>query len=186
MMVTASDTVGSRPARRAPPASPYSFKNRLVLAIRHNGAGYLFLSPWLIGFFGLTLIPTLASLYLSFTDYDLLTPPRWSGVANYDYAFFQDERFRTTLVGQMRQHKEGGGKRDAPAAPSGGDEVRQHIAAVGHLLAAPDACREEEIRCQDCGVRRPSVVRPARNRHVARECPDDRRKDARGRAEEEP
>src|SRR6266542_5604505 len=96
-MVTASDTVGSRTARRGPPASPYSFKNRLVLAFRRNGAGYLFLSPWLIGFFGLTLIPTLASLYLSFTDYDLLTPPRWSGVANYDYAFFQDERFRTTL-----------------------------------------------------------------------------------------
>ena len=40
-----------------------------------NAAGYLFLTPWLIGFFGLTLGPTLASLYLSFTDYDLLTPP---------------------------------------------------------------------------------------------------------------
>ena len=33
-------------------------------AWRRNGAGYLFLLPWLVGFFGLTLGPTLASLYL--------------------------------------------------------------------------------------------------------------------------
>src|SRR5438874_9271050 len=95
-MATASDTVGSGTAR-GPAASPYSFKDRVVLAIRRNGAGYLFLSPWLIGFFGLTLIPTLASLYLSFTNYDLLTPPRWAGASNYDYAFFADERFGTAL-----------------------------------------------------------------------------------------
>ena len=37
-----------------------------------TGPGYLFLLPWLIGFFGLTLGPALASLYLSFTDFDLL------------------------------------------------------------------------------------------------------------------
>ena len=80
-----------------PGASPYTFRGRLTLALRRNGAGYLFLLPWLVGFFGLTLLPTLASLYLSFTDYDLLTPPRWSGLANYDYAFFADERFRTAL-----------------------------------------------------------------------------------------
>ena len=60
-------------------------------------AGYLFLTPWLIGFFGLTLGPTLASLYLSFTDYDLLTPPRWAGLKNYEYAFFQDGRLGNAL-----------------------------------------------------------------------------------------
>ena len=37
-----------------------------------NAAGYCFLLPWLIGFFGLTLGPALISLYLSFTDFDLL------------------------------------------------------------------------------------------------------------------
>ena len=62
------------------------------MAWRNNGAGYLFLTPWLIGFFGLTLGPAVASLYLSFTDYDLLTPPRWSGLDNYEYAFTRDAR----------------------------------------------------------------------------------------------
>ena len=54
--------------------------HRIRRSLRRNAAGYLFLTPWLIGFFGLTLGPTLASLYLSFTDYDLLTPARWAGL----------------------------------------------------------------------------------------------------------
>ena len=50
---------------------------------RDNRAAYLFLAPWLVGLFVLTLGPMLASLYLSFTDFDLLTPPRWIGLENY-------------------------------------------------------------------------------------------------------
>lgn len=67
-------------------------------AIRNNSAGYLFLAPWLIGFFCLTLGPTLASLYLSFTDYDLLTPPYFTGLDNYEYAFFYDRRLGNALT----------------------------------------------------------------------------------------
>ncbi len=48
-------------------ASP-TLSQRAERAWRRNAAGYLFLTPWLIGFFGLTLGPTIASLYLSFTD----------------------------------------------------------------------------------------------------------------------
>ncbi|HET7717722.1 MAG TPA: sugar ABC transporter permease [Bauldia sp.] len=66
-------------------------------SIQRNATGYLFLTPWLIGFFGLTLGPTIASLYLSFTDYDLLTQPRWSGLSNYEYALFQDRRLGNAL-----------------------------------------------------------------------------------------
>ena len=65
---------------------------------RRNRAGYLFLLPWLIGFFGLTLGPTIASLYLSFTDYDLLTPARWAGLKNYEYAFLHDQRLGHALT----------------------------------------------------------------------------------------
>ena len=51
--------------RHAPPA----LGERLRRGWHRNAAGYLFLLPWLIGFLGLTLGPTLASLWLSFTDY---------------------------------------------------------------------------------------------------------------------
>jgi multiple sugar transport system permease protein len=50
---------------------------------RENRVAYLFLAPWLLGLVLLTAGPMLASLYLSFTDFDLLTPPRWAGTANY-------------------------------------------------------------------------------------------------------
>ncbi|MBO0811172.1 MAG: sugar ABC transporter permease, partial [Microlunatus sp.] len=47
---------------------------------RDNKAGYLFLLPWLIGLVVITIGPMCASLYLSFTDYNLLRPPTWVGL----------------------------------------------------------------------------------------------------------
>jgi multiple sugar transport system permease protein len=61
-------------------------------------AAYLFLSPWLIGLFCLTLGPTLASLYLSFTSFDLLQPPRWIGLDNYARMAFDDPRLGKALA----------------------------------------------------------------------------------------
>ena len=81
----------------AKPVSPPAAFSGIRRAIRKNRAGYLFLAPWLIGFFCLTLGPTLASLYLSFTDYDLLTPPYFTGLENYEYAFFHDRRLGNAL-----------------------------------------------------------------------------------------
>jgi multiple sugar transport system permease protein len=60
-------------------------------------AAYLFLAPWLVGFFFLTLGPTLASLYLSFTKFDLLQAPQWTGLANYAHMLTEDQRFRNAL-----------------------------------------------------------------------------------------
>src|SRR5689334_5172159 len=51
---------------------------------------YLFISPWLIGLTVFVLGPIVASLYLSLTNYDILRPPRWAGLANYQRAFFED------------------------------------------------------------------------------------------------
>lgn len=59
--------------------------------------GYLFLTPWLIGFFGLTLGPALASLYFSFTDYNLLQAPHWVGTANYVRMATADPKFGAAL-----------------------------------------------------------------------------------------
>lgn len=44
---------------------------------------YLLISPWLIGFLVFVLGPMLASLYFSFTEWNLLKPPAWIGVRNY-------------------------------------------------------------------------------------------------------
>jgi len=73
-----------------------------------NRAAYLFLLPWLIGIVVFTIGPMLASLYLSFTDYNLLkspleNPPDFIGLANYtemlgDAAFWNSFRVTVTYV----------------------------------------------------------------------------------------
>ena len=45
--------------------------------------GLAFVSPWLIGFAAFTLYPVCASIYFSFCDYDVLSPPVWVGTLNY-------------------------------------------------------------------------------------------------------
>ena len=60
---------------------------------RRSVAPYLFLLPWFIGLFAITLGPMIASLYLSFTDYSLLRPSEFVGVENYRKMFFGDDRF---------------------------------------------------------------------------------------------
>jgi multiple sugar transport system permease protein len=46
--------------------------------------GWLFVVPWALGFVCFTVIPLLASLYFSFTNYDLGTPPTWAGLQNWE------------------------------------------------------------------------------------------------------
>lgn len=45
--------------------------------------GYLFILPAALGFLIFSLGPLLASLYLSFTNYDIVSSPQWAGLANY-------------------------------------------------------------------------------------------------------
>jgi multiple sugar transport system permease protein len=53
----------------------------------------LFMSPWIIGFSVFILYPALASLYYSFTNYDLLSTPSFVGLDNYRIMFTKDPQF---------------------------------------------------------------------------------------------
>lgn len=66
-------------------------------AWRRDLIGYAFLAPWLIGFLCFSLGPVLASLYLSFTKFDLLRPAQWIGGENYVRMFSADPRFWQAL-----------------------------------------------------------------------------------------
>lgn len=67
-----------------------------TLAKREAAAGYVFITPWLIGFLLLTIGPMLASLYFSFTQYNIIDAPRWVGIDNYT-RLFQDPIFWQSL-----------------------------------------------------------------------------------------
>lgn len=54
---------------------------------------YIFISPWLIGFLGLTLGPILFSIYMSFTNWDLFQSPEFIGVDNYKNLLTDDPIF---------------------------------------------------------------------------------------------
>lgn len=59
-------------------------------AMSENLRGWLFCSPWIIGFLFLTCGPMMYSLFMSFTDYDLFNPPKWIGLKNYGKIFTGD------------------------------------------------------------------------------------------------
>ncbi|HTQ11541.1 MAG TPA: sugar ABC transporter permease, partial [Fimbriimonadaceae bacterium] len=61
--------------------------------VKRNLVGYLFISPWLIGFLAFTAWPFVRSIYLSFTRYDIVAPPKWVGSANYRMLLTQDDLF---------------------------------------------------------------------------------------------
>ncbi len=58
-----------------------------------NKSALVFMTPWLIGLVGITLIPMVASFALAFTDYSLLAPPKFVGLDNI-----------TKMIGDTRLH----------------------------------------------------------------------------------
>jgi len=66
--------------------------------MRKNLVGYLFISPWLFGFFVFVLGPFLSSIWLSFTRWDIVTPPSWVGGANYRALMTSDPLFWKSLL----------------------------------------------------------------------------------------
>lgn len=59
----------------------------LTLGQREALQGFIYISPWIIGFLVFTVGPMIASAYLSLTDYNIVTPPRFAGLSNYEYMF---------------------------------------------------------------------------------------------------
>ena len=76
--------------------------------IQDNLSSYAFLLPWLLGFFLLTIYPMIHSLYLSFTEYNIIMPAIWVGLKNYivmftgNAEFPRDERFLNSLFVTFR------------------------------------------------------------------------------------
>lgn len=77
--------------------SPYQQR-----VIGRNVAGYLFISPWLLGFLAFTLVPTLASFFISFTRYNLVSTPVLVGLQNYVRLFRDDPRFFRSVAVTLR------------------------------------------------------------------------------------
>jgi len=52
--------------------------------LKRDLTGYAFLAPNFIGFLAFTSIPVLVSVLLAFCDYDIISPPKWAGLKNFE------------------------------------------------------------------------------------------------------
>lgn len=70
---------------------------KLSLEKKEERAFYKFISPWLIGFVCITLIPMLYAFYAAFTNWDGINAPQFIGIANFKEMFTQDPLFWKSL-----------------------------------------------------------------------------------------
>lgn len=89
-MTTLAPPSRSAPAIQDPP------RRRGSLARRQAVWCYVFIAPAVLGLLLFSLGPMIASLWLSFTSYDLLSSPEWIGTENY-VNLAQDPLFRKSL-----------------------------------------------------------------------------------------
>jgi multiple sugar transport system permease protein len=94
--VTAVAQPPGRHRRATPPSSRWAGLKLTRAERRGLRTGLLFISPWLVGFLGLTLYPAIASLYYSFTNLKILQEPKWIGADNYA-ALVKDPLFWKSL-----------------------------------------------------------------------------------------
>ena len=71
---------------QSPPARGF----HLSVTARNTIVGLLFISPWIIGFLAFSAYPIIASLYYSFTRFDVLNPPIFIGLDNFIFMFTED------------------------------------------------------------------------------------------------
>ena len=76
-MAAVSELASERPQHTSKPAGAFR------RALRRNLSGWLFASPWIIGFLLWTVGPMIASLVIAFTNWDLITPPKFVGMQNF-------------------------------------------------------------------------------------------------------
>lgn len=92
-LIDQSDTLGVSGMSK-----PLSKSHRLSrLLSKESFLGHVFALPFFIGFFCFTIGPMVASLYMSFTDYNIISSPQWIGCDNYVNMFTNDKQFWISL-----------------------------------------------------------------------------------------
>ncbi len=85
----------ARPSRVAAPAALRKKRRRHRLVVLG------FLSPWIVGFLIFFGYPFVATVYYSFTRYDLFSPPEFVGLLNYEFMIFDDPDVRTAALNTL-------------------------------------------------------------------------------------
>jgi multiple sugar transport system permease protein len=66
-----------------------------------TATGWLVVSPWIVGFLIFMVWPLGASMYFSLTKYDVVSSPKWVGLANYRQLLQHDPKFTKSIVNTL-------------------------------------------------------------------------------------
>ncbi len=70
--------------------------------MKRNKVAYIMCAPFFLLFFVFTVLPVALSIFFSFTEFNMLEPPRWVGFDNYLHLFLEDDIFivacKNTLI----------------------------------------------------------------------------------------
>jgi multiple sugar transport system permease protein len=96
--------MATRPEVFVPAAAPAVQARRSSLALfwRRWGVYYLFMAPFLLAFAVFIIAPVLTAIYLSFTYFNVLEPPRWIGWSNYKLLFLEDDVFLIAIGNTLK------------------------------------------------------------------------------------
>lgn len=83
-------------------ALPKRQRQTSTFSRREKRAGLLFILPWLVSLLIFTAYPVFGTLGLAFTEYNIIKPPKFIGLENFQQMFFEDPAFwvavRNTLI----------------------------------------------------------------------------------------
>ena len=70
--------------------------------MKRNKVAYIMCAPFFLLFFVFTVLPVALSIFFSFTEFNMLEPPKWVGFDNYLHLFLEDDIFivacKNTLI----------------------------------------------------------------------------------------
>ena len=70
--------------------------------MKKNKVAYFMCAPFFLLFLTFTVLPVALSIFFSFTEFNMLEPPRWVGFENYIHLFLEDDIFiiacKNTLI----------------------------------------------------------------------------------------
>ena len=70
--------------------------------MKRNKVAYIMCAPFFLLFFVFTVLPVALSIFFSFTEFNMLEPPKWVGFDNYIHLFLEDDIFivacKNTLI----------------------------------------------------------------------------------------
>jgi len=86
------------------PAAQATVERRSALSLfwKRWGVYYLFMTPFLAVFTVFIIAPVLVAIYLSFTYFNVLEPPRWIGWSNYKLLFLEDDVFLIAVANTLK------------------------------------------------------------------------------------